>query len=32
MLHYACYFGKVKAIKAFCEEFSADTLAKDYRG
>jgi|LauGreDrversion4_2_1035121.scaffolds.fasta_scaffold127953_4 ankyrin repeat protein len=32
MLHYACYFGKVKTIKAICEEYKADPLAKDYRG
>ena len=32
LLHYACYFGKIKTIKALCEEFDADIIAKDYRG
>ena len=32
LLHFACYFGKIKAIKTLCEEFGADILAKDYRG
>ena len=32
LLHYACYFGKIKAIKALCEGFCADVMAKDYRG
>ena len=32
LIHYACYFGKIKALKALVEEFNADTLAIDYRG
>lgn len=32
MLHYACYFGKIKALKALVEVFSADTNVIDYRG
>jgi ankyrin repeat protein len=31
-LHYACYQGKIKALKALCEEFNADITAIDYRG
>lgn len=32
MLHYACYFGKIKALKALLEVFKADTNIIDYRG
>jgi ankyrin repeat protein len=31
-LHYACYFGKIKALKALVEIFGADMNAIDYRG
>jgi ankyrin repeat protein len=31
-LHYACYFGKIKALRALCEEFKADVTAIDFRG
>ncbi len=32
ILHYACYFGKIKAIKTLCEEYQADVMGIDYRG
>ncbi len=32
LLHYACYFGKIKALKALVEIFKADINAVDYRG
>ena len=32
LLHYACYFGKVKAMKALCEQYNADLSSIDYRG
>ena len=32
ILHYAAYFGKIKALSALSEEFHADIGAIDYRG
>jgi len=32
ILHYACYFGKIKALKTLVEVFKADVNAIDYRG
>lgn len=32
LMHYACYFGKIKALKALIEIFKADINAIDYRG
>ena len=32
MLHYACYFGKIKALKTLTEIYKADINAVDYRG
>jgi ankyrin repeat protein len=32
MLHFACYFGKIKALKTLVEVFKADINASDYRG
>lgn len=32
MLHYACYFGKIKALKPLIEIYKADTNAIDFRG
>ena len=32
VLHYACYFGKIKALKALLEVFKADIEVIDYRG
>lgn len=31
-MHYACYFGKIKALKAISEVFKADINTIDYRG
>jgi hypothetical protein len=32
LIHYACYFGKIKPLKALVEQFNADIMAIDYRG
>lgn len=32
LLHYACYFGKVKALRALCESYAADIGSIDFRG
>lgn len=32
LLHYACYFGKIKALKALVELYGAELNAIDYRG
>jgi ankyrin repeat protein len=32
LLHYACYFGKIKALKALTELYKADINTIDYRG
>lgn len=31
-MHYACYYGKIKALKALVEVFNADVNITDYRG
>ena len=31
-MHYASYFGKIKALKALNENYNADIGAIDYRG
>ena len=32
LIHYACYFGKIKALRCLVEIFNADVNATDYRG
>lgn len=32
LLHYACYFGKIKALKTITEIYDADINSIDYRG
>jgi ankyrin repeat protein len=32
LLHYSCYFGRIKALKALTEIFKADINTIDYRG
>jgi hypothetical protein len=32
IVHYACYFGKLRPVRIFIEVFGADINALDYRG